>query len=432
MVAVTLVLIATMVPCALETPADSTLRFSDSTFISCNCPEKYFPCTVFEKSLKKFHGASRVRDLCDSMGFFKAQWDTTGPGLYRVSPRNRALIVAEAFSGAPPATIDSLSDQQLPMYYDAAFIVKRTAEIGRRMAECGYPFARVSVAISQGGVTKMESAAQDTFVVAYHIEPDRKCVFASPRLIGPLSTRRSVLLNDVPVREGDIFDIRKIETATESLNRRPYVTYAAVGAFGIEPETLRDKNDTTTVRDADYISVPIQMKDRTGLGIEGAIGFNSREGDETFVQGDMTISLLNVFHTGEDASLLYAGDKSYQKFHIDAARPWLFGYPFTGAGAFGLEIHENAYGHLATVGRPALPSRGAKQRSIRPISPGDTSGLIYSSQGSRLICAVASLRLNFRWQPEAVSQNAAGAMPVRMLTFRQDCIFPFSGARLSD
>jgi outer membrane protein assembly factor BamA len=281
------------------------------------------------------------------MGFFKAHWDTTGPGQYRVSLRNRAQIVAEAFSGAPSATTDSLSDQQLPMYYDAAMIVKRTAEVGRRMAECGYPFARVSVAISpQGGVAKMAGAAQDRFVITYRIEPDRKCVFALPRLIGPLSTRRAVLLNDVPVREGDVFDIRKIETATESLNRRPYVTYAAVGAFGIEPEALRDKSDSTTVRDADYISVPIHIKDRTGLGIEGAVGFNSRQGDEAFVQGDMTVSLLNVFHRGEEASLLYAGDKTYQKFHVDASRPWILGYPLTGSGAFGLEIHENSYGFL--------------------------------------------------------------------------------------
>jgi outer membrane protein assembly factor BamA len=344
---ITLVLLVIVVSGAVETPADSTIRFSDSAFISCNCPEKYFPCSAFEKSLKKRPGVARVRDLLDSMGFFNARWDTTGPGQYRVSLRNRALIVAESFPGAPPATVDSLSDQQLPEYYDAAMIVKRTAEVGRRMAECGYPFARVSIAITRPeSDTRMAGAAQDTVLIAYRVEPDRKCVFAPPRLVGPLTTRRTVLLHDVPVREGDIFDIRKIETATESLNRRPYVTYAAVGAFGIEPENLRDKSDSTTVRDADYISVPIRIKDRTGLGIEGAIGFNSRQGDEAFVQGDMTVSLLNVFHAGEDASLLYAGDKTYQKFHIHASRPWILGYPLTGSGAFGLEVHENAYGYL--------------------------------------------------------------------------------------
>lgn len=344
---ITPVLLVIVVSGAVETSPDSTIRFSDSAFISCNCPEKYFSCPSFERSLKKRHGAPRVRDILDSMGFFNAHWDTTGPGKYRVSLRNRALIVAESFSDAPPATVDSLSDQQLPKYYDAALIAKRTAEVGRRMAERGYPFARVSVVISSRGKDmRMAGAVQDKLVIAYHIEPDRKCVFACPRLIGPLTTRRAVLLHDVPVREGDIFDIRKIETATESLNRRSYITHAAVGAFGIEPETLRDKSDTATVRDADYIAVPILIKDRTGIDIEGAIGFNSRQGDEMFVQGDMTVSLLNVFHRGEEASLLYAGDKTYQKFHIDASRPWLLGYPLTGSGAFGLEIHENAYGYL--------------------------------------------------------------------------------------
>ena len=347
MAALTLVLIATMVSAGLEILADSTIRFSDSAFISCNCPEKYFSCPAFKKSLKNHPGAARVRDLFDSMGFFNAHWDTIGPGQYCVSLRNRALIVAESFSGVPPATMDSLSAEQLPKYYDAALIVKRTAEIGRRMAECGYPFARVSVTISpEGSTLRTTGAMQNRLVIAYRIEPDRKCVFAQPRLVGPHTTRRTVLLHDVPVHEGDIFDIRKLETATESLNRRPYVIAASVGAFGIEPEVFRDKSDTSAVRDAHYISVPIRITDRTGLGIEGAIGFNSRQGDDAFLQGDFTLSLLNVFHRGEDASLLYAGDKTYQKFHIDASRPWLWGYPLTGSGAFGLEIHENAYGYL--------------------------------------------------------------------------------------
>jgi outer membrane protein assembly factor BamA len=347
MVAVSLALIATIVSTAVESPADTTISFSESAVISCNCPEKYFSCSEFEKLHKKHLGVEWVRDLLDSLGFFNAHWDTVELGQYRVALGNRALIVEEVFSGAPPAALDSFSDERLPTYYDAAIIVKRMAELGRRMAECGYPFARISVTISPPEIAaETKGIARDGRVVSYRIEPDRKCVFASPRLVGPHSTKRAVLLHDVPVRKGDIFDIRKIEKATESLNRRSYIAAASIGAFAIEPETLRDKDDTGAVRDAHYISVPLRIKDRTGLGIEGAVGFSSRQGDDALLQGDLTLSLLNVFHRGEEASLLYAGDKTYQKFHLDASRPWLFGYPLTGSGAFGLEIHENAYGYL--------------------------------------------------------------------------------------
>jgi outer membrane protein assembly factor BamA len=106
-------------------------------------------------------------------------------------------------------------------------------------------------------------------------------------------------------------------------------------------------HDTLQTRNNDYVAVPIYLKDRTGLGIDGALGLSSIAGSSAILQGDMTLSFFNLFHSGESASLLYAGDKTYQKFNIEGAKPWLFDYPMTASGSFGLEVKNNEYGYLA-------------------------------------------------------------------------------------
>jgi outer membrane protein assembly factor BamA len=234
--------------------------------------------------------------------------------------------------------MDSLPDPELPRRYDAAGIKERTRQIGRRLAECGYPFARITVAIA--------STADDSLFVRYHVFPDRKCLFAAPRLIGAASTKQALLLHDVLVRRGDLFDVRKIDASREALGRRPYIVRATTGGISVRPLALRDPDDSSSNRDVDYVSVPLQIKDRSGLSMEGALGINSRQGDETFLQGDLTFAFLNVFHAGEQASLNYAGDKTYQKFNVHASKPWLFGYPLIVSSGFGLEIREGAFGYL--------------------------------------------------------------------------------------
>jgi outer membrane protein assembly factor BamA len=288
-----------------------------------------------------------VRNFLDSLGYFSALWDTLGPGQFQVVPAQRALIITESFIGAPSGTIDSLQNFNLPVKYNAAIITQRTAEIGRRLAECGYPFARVTVTISSfHNGARTPTRVCDSVIIIYRIDPDRKCLFASPRLIGSLKTNRAMLLRDIKVRKGDIFDIRKIEASGEALRQRNYIDDAAIGTIAVEPEAFRDKSDTTVVSNAEYVSVPILLRDRTGLSMDGALGFSSRQDDDLLLQGDLKISLLNMFHRGEDASLLYAGDKTYQKFHCGIVKPWLLGFPCDGSAAFGLEIHERAYGFL--------------------------------------------------------------------------------------
>jgi outer membrane protein assembly factor BamA len=329
--------------------SEPQIVIGDSAFISCRCQKSVFPCGAVERFLKQHPRVPPgfyLRNVCDSLGFFHARWDTLPDKRYTVHLGGRAIIASEKLSDVRTVTLDLLSQFSCPRSYDAGEIGSRVAEVGRCLAERGYPFAAIAVSINppDGAAASADTIRRDTLTVTYSISDDRQCVFAAPRLMGARATKQRLLARDVLVKTGEPFDIRKVEATREALLRRPYIADVMVGEFAALPETARE---SAFDRDHEYVSVPFFIKDRTGLGIEGALGFNSRQGGKTFLQGDLTLSFLNLFHSGESASLLYAGDRTYQKFHVEASKPWLFGYPLQASASFGVEIHENSYGYLS-------------------------------------------------------------------------------------
>ena len=324
---------------------DARVLFSDTAIISCRCDKTVLTCGALERYVKQRRGVppvGLVRDFLDSLGFFRARWDTLNGRRYAVSLGARAIIASEKILGADSTIIDSISVFPGPQKYDAGGLRRRVAEIGRRLSEKGYPFSDISVSIS--------FSPPESLTVAYEVRLDRKCLFAAPQLIGTLATKRDLIMRDVQMKKGELFDIRKIEATREALMRRPYILNVEAGTFSALSyslrEDLRGNNDSVDVRDIDYVSVPFQVKDRTGLGIEGALGVSSRRGEGTFLYGDLTLSFLNLFHSGESAAFQYAGDRNYQQFNVEASKPWLFGYPLTASASFGLEVHESNYGYL--------------------------------------------------------------------------------------
>jgi hypothetical protein len=325
--------------------AGASLLFSDSALFSCRCGGETLHCRDLERLLRQRRGVpfSRlVRNHLDSLGFFRAWWDTLPGPRYSVAPGRRAVIVAEEISGVDTAALDSIAVFAVPRGYDAGELRRRVVEIGRCMTEKGYPFAHISVFIT--------ASAPDSLAVSYKVRPDRKCLFAAPRLIGGVTARR-LLMHDVQVIKGEPFDVRKIEATGDALLRRPYIQSAEPGAITALSYALRGDLDKEKpgagTEPVDYVSVPFYIKDRSGLGLEGALGFSSRQGERAYLYGDLSLSFINLFRSGESAAIRYAGDRFFQQFHAEASKPWLFGSPLTASASFGLEVHESSYGFLS-------------------------------------------------------------------------------------
>ena len=184
---------------------------------------------------------------------------------------------------------------------------------------------------------------------------------------------RHSLLHDATMKRGDLFDIRKVEATLDALSRRRYIADATLGKIAVSPYAPATPQDSLQARNHEYVVVPIYLKDRTGLGIDGALGLSSTAGSPAILQGDMTLSFFNLFHAGESASLLYAGDKTYQKFNIEGAKPWLFGYPMTASASFGLEVHNKEYGYLAAQATDLLDIQNGWHASFQPQSHGNNA-----------------------------------------------------------
>jgi len=339
------------VSCFSAEASDPRFEIADSGLISFQCPSSVLSRESFGRYLVLHRGREIyhfVHNYLDSLGFFDSRADSLAPHRSMFFPGKRACIGAESAPRIDTQSIDSLPPFPCPRPYDAGEVSGRVASIGRRLAEKGFPFATVAVKLSRARPGPPGACgAGDTVLLGYHILTDRKCLFGDPLLIGAKSTRHSLLLHDAAMRCGDPFDIRKVEETLDALSRRPYITDATMGKIAIQPSVSAGLRDSLKARNDEFVAVPLYLQDRTGLGIDGAIGLSTTQGSSSVLQGDMTLSFFNLFHAGEDASLLYEGDKTHQKFNIEGAKPWLFGYPMSASASFGLEVQNNEYGYLA-------------------------------------------------------------------------------------
>jgi len=407
--------------------SDPRFEISDSGVIVFQCPSS----VLVRENLARFISLHRgrtiihfVNNYLDSLGFFDARLDSLAPHRYAVHPGKRAAIGAESMPRIDTQSIDSLSPFPCPRPYDAREVNDRVAAIGRRLAEKGYPFATVAVILDRRrSGTGDNNRAGDTVLLGYHILTDRKCFFGDPLLLGAKSTRHSLIMHDATMKAGDLFDIRKVEETIDALSRRSYIADATLGKIAIEPNPPVSLRDSLAARNDQFVAVPIYLKDRTGLGIDGALGLSSVAGNSSFLQGTMTLSFFNMFHVGESASLDYDGDKNHQKFNMEVAKPWLFDYPMSVSGSFGLEVQNNQYGFLDAEATDLLDIQNgwhigfsfkATETTLDTVTaPGDTETGTYEYYGIEFLLGKTSVPLRDGVFSTELSLGVGGGIALR-------------------
>jgi translocation and assembly module TamA len=354
-------------------PSNECISFllSNSTLSECKSKNKSIDCL----QLKRFSKPVQVRNLFDSLGFFNQQWDTLSNSV-RICPGPRSLMVLESISGFPADSIKGLLPMDLPALYDAGKINQRAAHIIDCMARTGYPFATVAVEL-------ISSEMRDSISVKFTIEADQKYRFSSPELIGKYSTSKKLLLNDITIREGEVFDMEMVKESQRRLRSRSYIADVIPGP----PAVLT--NPGQPVDTAQRVSVPMEIVDRSGLGLDGAIGVESTEGKPR-IQGNLLFSFLNLFHTGESVQFEYAGDKTQQRLQFHLSKPWIFNLPLTVSAGGGMEVIQKQYGYvfakLRLVGEAGPMWRAGIGFNINETTPSqDTIGDYGTFYGADLI-----------------------------------------------
>ncbi|MFW5775350.1 MAG: hypothetical protein ACOCW2_03590 [Chitinivibrionales bacterium] len=271
-------------------------------------------------------------DLLDSLGYFDHAWDTIGHGSMRLNAGVRTWVNRLKIRSEIDIAPDSFHVMTFPRQYDAGEIQLLADEAIHYLGQNGYPFAQLSITLDS-----VESHKKD---ITFTINADQKCVFGQPKFYGISKTRQSVLLSDLAFRPGDVFDITKIEECRQRLLSRAYISDVEIGAPHILPPL---QPDSSSVAQA---IIPIRIVDDAGMGIDGALAFQSTEHERGTLTGQFNLSLLNLFRSGESGSLFYEGRETFQKFDVSVSKPNFLSLPLTFSVGFGMEIEEKTYGHM--------------------------------------------------------------------------------------
>ncbi len=295
--------------------------------------------------------ARAIKAFLDSRGFFDARWDTLAADTVRVTCGPRAVVDTLMVKSALPLTVDSLERLSFPRPYDAGEIARLAGAAALFCAQRGYPFATVAIAIdsARSAQLSMNGDGRRRLKVALVTEPDTRCAFDRALFTGEFRTRRELLSRDMAFKHGDTFDTRRIEESQKRLLSRDYIAEVSPGAPGtvsVEPDTI-DSATHAPPGLTEYVAVPFLVRDNSGMGIDGALALQSQvEQQQGMVSGFFSLTLLNIFRSGEAASVYYRGERDLQQFDMSVAKPHLFRMPLIGSAAFGLEILTDSYGYL--------------------------------------------------------------------------------------
>ncbi|MBN1578940.1 MAG: BamA/TamA family outer membrane protein [Chitinispirillaceae bacterium] len=320
--------------CSCSTPSN---RIFDCRFLTRRISRRAFPRGMRRTGPVLYRRAARtvISEYLDSTGYFHPQWDSAPAGPLSVIPGTRSTIGSERIITLRPPAPDSSDLPAAPPYprpFDAAIVKDRAGEIGRSYTGCGYPF--VSVAAD------LQTNRHDTIGLTFHIDPDEEYLFSRPELKGSFTTKNKLILRDLSIKPGARFDHRAIDQSLERLQTRNYITAAAA-----LPPVIAASADSSAPP-ARRIIVPFVINDRSGMGLDGAAGLEVGSGDRPQVHGNIQFAFTNLFHSGEEAQLSYAGDRSRQRLDIGFSQPWFFGLPLVVDAGGGLEVVSEAYGYL--------------------------------------------------------------------------------------
>lgn len=332
--------------------ASATAKPSQNTFVFSDSSHYYILKEIrglktglvinYVKKAAQGKKAPAVKKYLDSLGFFSCRFDTLAKDTVLIDPGGRSRVDSIRIKNAVFLFIDSVARLALPRPYDGGEIQLLAKKTIHALGARGYPYASLSV--------NVRPSAGQGLIVDFDVRENGKYAFAKPLIVGKLTTSRRLLLHDIVFREGEPFDLRKVEESRNRLLSRPYVTSADVSSPTVllEAELTSDTaQGRTGVPPLDKVIVPFSCGDKRGFGFDGALTFQAGGAAvKNSFYGVVNISLLNLLGGGETAELSYNGQIDMQRMELSVAKPYLLDFPVFGSLDFGLEIRQDSSGYL--------------------------------------------------------------------------------------
>ncbi|MDG5814595.1 BamA/TamA family outer membrane protein [Chitinispirillales bacterium ANBcel5] len=273
-----------------------------------------------------------ITGVMDSLGYLDHRLWSRAPDTLALLPGRRYEIETIEIS----SNSDINSDQyipSLPRPFDWGEVTALSSKITRKMAQSGYPYSRVVASFQ-----KCSDDENSGVCVLLEVDSDHKTRFWAPLIYGE-TKNPDLYSREIRIKEGEVFDIRRIEDALGRLEMRPYVLSAT-----IEPPLIIESGEEFD-DSLKKVVVPFIIHERSGMDLEGALGFQS--GSSSSLRGSFNLSLINVFNQGEVADIHYSGNRVLQDFNAAIRKPWVFGLPLNAGLKLGIEIEEAGYGFMS-------------------------------------------------------------------------------------
>lgn len=179
----------------------------------------------------------------------------------------------------------------------------------------GYPF--VTVRISSVVLFEDSLTGEPYADINLKILPERESRIDLIEIKGNNSTKDYVILRELRITPGEIYEQRKIEDIPRRLNRLRFFDPVRTPEF-----YFNSKNEGVLV---------IEVKERVTNNFDGIIGYMPprTDNEKGYITGLVNISLRNLFGTGRAAAIRWQQlDRYSQEIELKYLEPYFFNFPF--------------------------------------------------------------------------------------------------------
>lgn len=205
---------------------------------------------------------------------------------------------------------------------------------------------------------------------------------------GNKTTKPHVLLRELPVRMGDLFNLDEVQSIPEKLLRLGFIR-------SVDPPELR-------VNQAGHYVLEVNVTEGNSNSLNGVAGYNPAVGNQNgFLTGLIDVQLGNLFGTGRQANVHWEkrGPET-QELGLRYREPWVRGYPLHLSGGFQQLLQDTLYVERkfdlsaeAPIGNRLAVLASFMRESVVPDS---LSALRFNLPASNITSVSAGLRFDSR------------------------------------
>ncbi len=210
--------------------------------------------------------------------------------------------------------LESIVDFTTGDIYRKEDVESQLQEIGHYYATNGFPLAVINIS-----KTRFRTEGDDKYMdFIMEIESGPKISIKNIRIKGNIVTRDEVILREINIRNGDVFNQEKIDEIPDRLNRLGYFSQ-------VPPVRIIGLKERKT-------ELLIEVTEGNTTTFDGIVGYvpptQNQKSEEGFFTGLINLNFRNLFGTGRKFEVNWQkSDRFSEQFRIFYEEPWILNLP---------------------------------------------------------------------------------------------------------